>query len=94
MSLFSKLFGGGSSGKYAPEPEVYKDFLIFAEPAKEAGGYRVGARIEKEVGGEMQVHHLIRADTIQSAEEANKISILKAKLMIDQMGEGIFNLKA
>ena len=94
MSLFSKLFGGGSRGKSAPEPEVYKDFLIFAEPAKEAGGYRVGARIEKEVGGELQVHHLIRADTIQSAEEANKISILKAKLMIDQMGEGIFNLKA
>ena len=95
MSLFSKLFGGGSGGgKSAPEPELYKEFLIFAEPAKEAGGYRVGARIEKEVGGEMQVHQLIRADTIQSLDEAHTISVAKAKLMIDQMGDGIFKLKS
>ena len=89
MSLFSKLFGGGSAAS-EPEPETYEGFRIFPEPIKESGGYRLGARIEKEVGGETRVHQLIRADVFQSEEEAMKFSVSKAKQMIDQMGEGLF----
>ena len=89
MSLFSKLFGGGSAAS-EPEPETYEGFRIFPEPIKESGGYRLGARIEKEVGGETRVHRLIRADVFQSEDEAMKFSVSKAKQMIDQMGEGLF----
>ncbi|MCB1358831.1 MAG: hypothetical protein KDK53_20805, partial [Maritimibacter sp.] len=74
MSLFSKLFGGGSAAS-EPEPETYEGFRIFPEPIKESGGYRLGARIEKEVGGETRVHQLIRADVFQSEEEAMKFSV-------------------
>ncbi len=91
MSLFSKLFGGGGgAGKSAPEPEVYEGFQIYPEPIKEAGGYRIAARIEKEVGGEVKVHQLIRADLCQSVEEATTSSVLKAKKLIDEQGEKLF----
>lgn len=89
MSLFSKLFGGGSAPA-APEPETYEGFRIFAEPVRESGGYRLAARIEKEVGGEVKTHSLIRADVFQSEDEAVKFSVAKAKQMIDQMGERLF----
>lgn len=87
MSLFSKLFGGGAS---APEPETHEGFRIFSAPQKEAGGYRLGARIEKEVGGETKVHQLIRADVFQSADEAGAYAVAKAKQLIDQLGEDLF----
>jgi hypothetical protein len=88
MSLFSKLFGGG--GKPAKEPDVYKEFRIFAEPQSGSGGYRLAARIEKEVGGETKVHHMIRADQIQSLDEAEAFSLRKAKQLIDEQGERLF----
>ena len=61
-----------------------------AEPIKESGGFRLGARIEQEVGGETRVHQLIRADVFQSEDEAVKSSISKAKQMIDQKAERAF----
>ena len=88
MSLFSKLFGGGSSKE--PEPETYKDFHIFAEPAKESGGYRLAARVEKEIDGETKSHRLIRADTFNSQDAAIEASVAKAKQLIDQLGDELF----
>ena len=88
MSLLSKLFGGGA--KPEKDPEVYKDFRIFPEPQSGQGGYRLAARIEKEIDGEVKVHQLLRADTIQSAEEAEAFSIRKAKQVIDEQGDAIF----
>ena len=88
MSLLSKLFGGDA--KPEKEPEVYKDFRIFPEPQSGQGGYRLAARIEKEIDGKVKVHQLLRADTIQSVEEAEAFSIRKAKQVIDEQGDGIF----
>lgn len=87
MSLFSKLLG---RGKPEPEPVIHNGFRIFVLPAKEAGGYRIGARIEKEVGGEVRTHMMIRADTYGDADTATEASLSKAKMLIDQQGEGIF----
>ncbi|MEN0079737.1 MAG: HlyU family transcriptional regulator [Pseudomonadota bacterium] len=90
MSLFSKLFGGGTGSEKGPEPELHEGYRIFAEPAKDAGGFRIGARIELDVEGETKVHQMIRADVCPSAEEAMRVSLLKAKALIDQQGESIF----
>jgi len=91
MSIFSKLFGGGSgAAKPGPEPEVYKDFRIFAEPMKDGGQYRIAARIEKEIGGETRTHQMVRADTIADPVAAASASLAKAKALIDQQGETIF----
>lgn len=86
MALFSKLFGGGKSSEPAPS-ETYKDFSITPVPEKEANGWRLAARIEKDG----QVHNLIRADVIQSKEEADAASVAKAKQMIDEQGERLFD---
>ena len=88
MSLFSRLFGGGKEP--AKEPELYKEFRIFPEPQAGSNGYRIAARIEAEVEGETKVHTLLRADTVQSAEEAEGFSIRKAKQLIDELGARIF----
>ena len=93
MSLLKRLFGGGDGsggGASQPDPEVYKDFTIFPEPAQTQGGYRIGARIEKDVGGELKSHQLIRADVIQTHDEAVEASLGKARQMIDEQGERLF----
>lgn len=89
MSFLKKLFGGGGSASEAPV-ETYEGFRITLAPEKEGDAYRVGAMIEKEVGGEIKTHHLIRADTMQGLEAAQEASLRKAKQMIDEQGERIF----
>ena len=85
MSLFSKLFGGGS----APEPasETYEGFKITPEPQKDGNQFRLAARIEKEVGGEVKSHHLIRADLFQDRDAAAVAAVRKAKQVIDEQGD-------
>ena len=89
--MFSKLFGGG---KAKPDPqaeaEIYEGFRITPEPQPDKEGFRVGARIEKEIDGEVKVHHLLRADTLRSLDEAQAFSLRKAKQVIDEQGERIF----
>ena len=87
MSLFTKLFGGG---KTEPEPEIHNGYRIYPEPAKESGGYRLRARIEKEIDGQTRTHQLIRADTIASLEKACEASVNKAKQIIDEQGDRLF----
>lgn len=92
MSLLSRLFGGGSSSTPAPksEPVAHEGYRIYPEPAKESGGFRIGARIEKDVDGETKTHQMIRADICTSADQAEEASIGKAKQLIDQQGDKIF----
>lgn len=93
MSILSRLFGGGSAPKdpAGPEPELYKDFRIFVEPIREAGGHRVAARIEKEIGGAVRTHRMVRADLSDSVDLARETSLRKAKLLVDQQGDAIFD---
>jgi len=92
MSLFSKLFGGGSSGGASSEPEPieHDGFKIYPQPMKEAGGNRVAARIAKEIDGEVKTHQMIRADLVASFDEATDISIAKAKQVIKEQGDRLF----
>ncbi len=90
MSLFSKLFGGAAKTATAPEPDMHAGFSIFAEPQKSGQGFCVGARIEKEINGELKSHLMIRADSFQAAEAAVEVSLIKAKKLIDEQGESIF----
>ncbi len=88
MNFLSRLFG--ASAAKAPEPVLHKDYRIFPQPIKESGVYRIAARIEKEIGGEVKVHNLIRADTRSSLDEATGATIDKAKQAIDQLGDALF----
>lgn len=88
MSILSKLFGKKSAPAHATED--YNGFRITPRPIAEGGSYRISAKIEKEVGGELKVHEMIRADTTTSEDEAVASSVRKAKVFIDQMGDKLF----
>ncbi len=91
MSILSKLFGGAPKEPAAPEFEDYKEFRIFVEPMKEGSSYRLAARIELDADGTVKTHQVIRADTFGDLDEAKEVSLLKAKQVIDQMGERLFS---
>ncbi|MGR3512551.1 MAG: HlyU family transcriptional regulator [Paracoccaceae bacterium] len=86
MSLFSKLFGGGGGAAPEPERETYEGFVITPNPAREGSRFRIGATIEKDG----QSHTLIRADLLETLEDANEASVRKAKQMIDEQGARLF----
>lgn len=90
MSILSRLFGRPSAPKPEPEPVTYKDFRIFVEPIREGGRFRVAARIEREIEGEIRSHQMIRADTCESADAAEEVTMRKARQMIDELGDAIF----
>ncbi|MGR3636615.1 MAG: HlyU family transcriptional regulator [Shimia sp.] len=91
MSLFKRLFGGGSP-EPAPmaESQEYEGFTITPTPISEGGQFRVSARIEAVIDGEEMRHDLIRADVIRDLDEATDMSVRKAKQLIDQMGKALF----
>ncbi|MEO1788549.1 MAG: HlyU family transcriptional regulator [Pseudomonadota bacterium] len=48
------------------------------------------ARIEREVGGEVQSHTVIRADVFESRDAAVEAAIVKSKQVIDEQGDRLF----
>lgn len=91
MSLLSKLFGGGSKEPPRPTAIEYEGFRIYPEPQSEDGGFRLAARIELGEGESLKTHNLIRADVIRDRDQAIEAAVAKAKQMIDQMGDRLFN---
>ncbi|WP_346909991.1 HlyU family transcriptional regulator [uncultured Roseibium sp.] len=91
--FFSKLFGGGSGQTQSEDhpPVFYNDFEIISEPQLVNGQWQITGRIEKETDGQRKVHIFIRADMLPSEDEAVSQTVRKAKLMIDQQGDKIFN---
>tara|TARA_R110002072_G_C7551002_1_gene499247 strand:- start:99 stop:392 length:294 start_codon:yes stop_codon:yes gene_type:complete len=91
MSLLKRLFGSKSSRKAADDPvETYKGFRIVVAPMSEGSKFRLAARIEHDVEGETRVHHVIRADTFDGLEQAQEVSLAKAKQVIDEQGKMLF----
>jgi hypothetical protein len=91
MSLFSKLFGGSGGSEPKIPPETYEGFTITPTPIKESSGYRISARIEKKIDGEVKSHTIIRADTIEDPKVATEASLRKAKQVIDEQGARLFD---
>ena len=88
MSLLKRLFGSKPAEEVA---ETYNGFRIIAAPIPEGGKYRLAARIEKDVDGETKAHQVIRADTFDSLEQAQTVSVTKAKQVIDEQGKSLFS---
>lgn len=91
MSFLKKLFGGGGGGTPPSAPgEAHNGYTIYAEPVKDGGTWRIGARIEKEIDGELKSHFMMRADTLQNFDDAARASVDKARMLVDQQGDTIF----
>lgn len=92
--MFKSLFGSSGEGKTAASKSttvVYDEFRIIAEPQLSNGQWLVAGRIEKQVGDTLKTHIFIRADTLPDEQGASNEMIRKAKMMIDQLGDGIFD---
>ena len=85
MSILSRLFGKKDDASDA-QSEDYKGFTVTPQPKKSGGHWRVSAIIEKDG----QRHELIRADVVESHEVALQVSVNKARQMIDEQGERLF----
>ena len=92
MSFIRKLFGGRDPQVEAGEETIeYLGFNITPQPIKEAGGYRVAAKITKSFDDDVKSHQLVRADVCPDALTANNLAVLKAKQVIDFEGDGLFD---
>lgn len=90
MSLLSRLFGGGGPPKPRHPTETYKDFAVTPDPIRDGPRWRISARIEKEIGGALKSHTLIRADTLEDETAAVAASVRKARQLIDEQGDRLF----
>ena len=93
MSILSRLFGrgGADAPQSAEHAEEYQGFRIVPAPRKEGGVWRIAARIERDRGSETKVHELVRADTLPDEEAARAASLAKARQVIDEQGDGLFD---
>ena len=94
MSLLKSLFGGRSASatpeETLGEPVDYKGFVIRAAPFKSEGQYQTAGIVAKDVGGVRKEHRFIRADRHTSLNDALEFSLTKAKKLVDEQGERIF----
>ena len=92
MSFLKRLFGGGDdTGAKPGAAQEYKGYAVTATPIKESGQWRLAGVIAKEIGGVAKEHRFVRADLFSSKEEAEQFAFMKAQLIIDQSGEGMFS---
>ncbi len=94
-SIFARLMGrfsgasqatGGERGK----PQEYNGFFIHAAPLKDGSQWLTAGLITKKIGDEQKQHQFIRADTHTSREDAEAFSLTKARLIVDEQGERLF----
>ena len=92
MNTLRALFGGAgaSEGAAAADPVEYNGFTIRPAPEKTAGGWNTGGLITKSVGDEVKEQTFVRVDTHSDRDAAISFSITKAKQIIDEQGERLF----
>jgi hypothetical protein len=92
IKFLKNLLSGVAGETDNTEPiTVYKGFNIQPSPQDQSGGWSTEAIISKEIDGQTQTHHFIRADKTSSKQGAIELTISKAKTMVDQSGEKIFS---
>lgn len=91
--FLGRLFGGrgGSSGGAVVTTETYNDFQIHATPVNEANGWRVTGVITKTIDGVEKSHQFVRADTCADLDTAASMTVRKAKQLIDERGDRLFD---
>jgi hypothetical protein len=95
--FLGRLFGGSgepgeSAGGRVLASESYQGFDIEAAPVNEGGGWRVSGVISRTLeDGDVKTHQFVRADTCPDAESAAAMTVRKAKQLIDERGDAVFD---
>jgi hypothetical protein len=92
MSFWKNLFGGGGSAEPpAPPPgEDYKGFTIRATPMKVGSEYQLAGTIEKDMDGALKTYKFVRADRLNSRDEAESFALAKGRQIVDEQGVSMF----
>jgi hypothetical protein len=72
-------------------PVGYGDYTIRAAPERTASGWNTAGIISKTIEGEVREQRFVRVDSHASHEDAVAFSVTKAKLIIDQLGDKVFD---
>ena len=90
LDFLKKLFSSsGPQVSEAPAQE-YNGYTITPTPQKAENGWRVMGTIAKDIDGELKTHTFIRADTNGDLQATVDLTVIKAKRIIDEQGERIF----
>jgi hypothetical protein len=91
-SLFGRRSSPGETGKETlGDPVDYNGFVIRAAPFKSEGQYQTAGIIAKDVAGVRREHRFIRADRHAALDDALSFSLTKAKKIVDEQGERMFD---
>jgi hypothetical protein len=99
MSLLKKLFGGGKGSSEAAdaapaaEATEYNGFSIHPAPRRQGSTWLTAGRITKAFPEGVKEHQYIRADTYADRDDAIAFCIQKAKQIIDEQGDRIFDTR-
>ena len=90
IKFLKGLLGGKPGGGKQLEAVVYNGYAIVPAPQNTGSGWSTEGIIRKEIDGVTREHKFIRADSSTSEDAAVSLIISKARMLIDQQGDGIF----
>ncbi len=94
-SFLSRLFGrlSGPAAPAAPafETTEYRGYRLRPDPYPSKGGFQTAGVIEKEIAGEVRSHRFVRAETHPSQDDAAAFALVKARQIVDEQGDRIFD---
>jgi hypothetical protein len=91
--IFGGLFGakgGDTASGESAEGIEYKGHMIHPAARREGSQWLTVGVIRRRVGDEVKEHRFIRADIYATKEDADAFSVTKAKQIIDEQGDGLF----
>src|SRR5215470_7287153 len=96
MGLFRNLFGRGESTDTPAKAEAateHEGYLIHPAPRRQGAGWLIAASITKAFPDGVKAHEFIRADTYTDRDDAVAACIRKAKQIIAEQGDRMFDAR-
>jgi hypothetical protein len=94
--LLRNLFARGKAADAPAKAEAateYNGYMIHPAPHRQGSGWLTAGSITKEFPDGVKEHQFIRADTYTDRTDALAFCIQKAKQIIDEQGDRIFNAR-
>ncbi len=91
--FLGKLFGAGAPGEGPQEAGTtvdYKGYTIRPASRRQGSQWLTVGVISKAFDDDIKEHQFIRADTYGTKQDADDCSVLKAKQIIDEQGDKLF----
>lgn len=89
-ALWDRMMGAGTAEEVVAEPVEYKGYRIRPAPYQTGSQYQTAGTIEKDSPAGVKEHRFVRAESHASRDDAVEFSVLKARQIIDQQGDRMF----